>query len=260
MHPDDRAEAQAGFAAAVAAMVPYAAEFRIIQPSGAVRHVRSRANPFTDANGGLKFIGAEWDVTIDMERAAELTTARALAESRYEQVQQAQARIEHAALHDYLTNLPNRRYLDQTLAGQRESLLRHGGEMALLHIDLDQFKTINDTHGHAAGDFMLQHAAEVLRENVRDGDFIARIGGDEFVIVSAFAGNEDDLSAMADRIVSQLREPVSYGGITMQTGASIGIAHGNSAIGQVDHLLQAADAALYRAKNLGRNRYHFSTH
>lgn len=260
VHPEDREAAKAGFAAAVAAVVPYEAQFRIVQPTGAVRHIRSRANPFVDANGAVKFIGAEWDVTADMQQAHELNTAKALAETRYEQVQQAQARIQHAALHDYLTNLPNRRYLDQTLAGHGALSDGPAHDMALLHIDLDGFKSVNDTYGHAAGDFLLQHTANVLRGNVREGDFIARIGGDEFVIVSPFHGDDSDLRAMADRIVSQLHEPVPYRDIVMQIGASIGIACGRSVNGEIDYLLQEADSALYQAKNLGRNRYQFASH
>ena len=93
-------------------------------------------------------------------------------------------RIEHNALHDSLTGLPNRRYLDEMLKRHAADGYDDSGSMALLHIDLDRFKQINDTLGHAAGDAMLVHASAVLRANCRDSDFVARIGGDEFVVLT----------------------------------------------------------------------------
>jgi len=258
LHPDDSGQAEIAFKEASAVRSAYAAQFRVIRPDGSIRHVRSRANPFVDAGGRLKYIGAEWDVTADVEQAEELNTARALAESRYAQVQLAQEHIQHAALHDYLTGLPNRRFLDDMLAERRMTTRSQGGAVALLHIDLDWFKAINDTLGHAAGDFMLKHVAEVLKANVRDGDFIARVGGDEFVVLCWFNGDEADLSVMADRIVRHLRAPVAYGDEVMQVGASVGIACEASDAVDPQRLQRDADAALYRAKNSGRNRFQFA--
>jgi diguanylate cyclase (GGDEF)-like protein len=104
---------------------------------------------------------------------------------------------------------------------------------------------------------MLQHVADVLRANVREGDFVARVGGDEFVMLCWFNGDVGDLSAMAGRIIEQLREDVLYEGQPMHVGASIGIAYERGGVPSKP-LLRDADTALYRAKELGRNRYEFA--
>jgi diguanylate cyclase (GGDEF)-like protein len=129
---------------------------------------------------------------------------------------------------------------------------------ALLHIDLDRFKHINDTLGHAAGDAMLVHAAEILKKNTRSDDFVARIGGDEFVIATTSATDEKQLTSLAGRIIEQMRQPVPYDGHECRFGVSIGIAIAGAADSDYgERLLIDADIALYRAKSNGRNRYEF---
>ena len=189
--------------------------------------------------------------------SANLSSAKATAEARNVELVLATARIEHTSLHDALTALPNRRYLDKFLSERAASDDGSGG-IALLHIDLDRFKQINDTLGHAAGDAMLVHVAKVLRDNVRDDDFVARIGGDEFVVVSALRNGRRDLTRLANRIIEQMRQPVPYMGHECRCGVSVGIAFQR---GKVDdkRLLIDADIALYRAKRRGRNRYEFFT-
>ena len=122
--------------------------------------MRSRATVFQDEKDQPRMIGAEWDVTKDVTLRKDLERAKTLAELRNAELEAAMARIEHNALHDSLTGLPNRRYLDETL---ERFVPGEDGDRALLHIDLDRFKQINDTLGHAAGDAMLVHAANVLR-------------------------------------------------------------------------------------------------
>lgn len=248
IHPDDLQRAKEDFDAAVASRGRYSSQYRLVLPDGTVRHVRTRANFLQDAGDTPKLIGAEWDVTGDVLLNENLMRERQLSESKNAELEAAKARIEHVALHDSLTGLPNRRYLDEMLASSPED------HTALLHLDLDRFKDINDTLGHAAGDAMLMHASRIIKANARADDFVARIGGDEFVVVCQGRDNKE-LAALADRIIEEMRQPVDYRGHQCRFGVSIGIA----ALGGIDakQLLVNADLALYRAKSRGRNRFEF---
>ncbi|MDX8513635.1 bifunctional diguanylate cyclase/phosphodiesterase [Mesorhizobium captivum] len=250
IHPEDIARAQHEFDLAVAAKGPYSAQYRLLRQDGTVRHVRARASYFQDGDGTPKMIGAEWDVTSDVLLNETLVWERQLSESKNAELEMAKARIEHVALHDSLTGLPNRRYLDEMLAESGPP----NGHAALLHLDLDRFKHINDTLGHAAGDAMLMHASKVIKANAGTSDFVARIGGDEFVVVS-HGRSEQELASLADRIIEEMRQPVAYQGHQCRFGVSIGIAANNGV--DAKQLLVNADLALYRAKSRGRNRYEF---
>ncbi|HUH50324.1 MAG TPA: bifunctional diguanylate cyclase/phosphodiesterase, partial [Mycoplana sp.] len=127
-----------------------------------------------------------------------------------------------------------------------------------LHIDLDRFKQINDTLGHAAGDALLVHAAQILRSSVDPDDLVARIGGDEFVVVIQ-SDDHTHLSALSQRITGLMRQPVDYNGHMCRFGVSIGIAVASGTRIDTRKLLVNADIALYRAKGLGRNRHEFFT-
>ncbi|RWK43295.1 EAL domain-containing protein [Mesorhizobium sp.] len=259
VHPDDLAGANADFDRAAAGGGPYLSEYRIIRPDGEIRHVRSKAIIYRAADDTPKMIGAEWDVTADVLLNKDLVRAKQLSESKNAELESAKARIEHIALHDSLTGLPNRRYLDQVLEDYAANARRTGGYAALLHIDLDRFKHINDTLGHAAGDAMLVHASTVLRSKVDAEGFVARIGGDEFVVLCVAHGDIEQLAVLADRVICQMREPVYYQGHRCRFGVSVGIAVDNGKDVEAKHLLVNADIALYRAKSRGRNRYEFFT-
>ncbi|WP_192356945.1 bifunctional diguanylate cyclase/phosphodiesterase [Mesorhizobium mediterraneum] len=259
IHPDDLAGAHADFDSAMAGGGPYLSEYRIIRPDGEIRHVRSKAIIYRAANNTPKMIGAEWDVTADVLLNKDLVRAKQLSESKNAELESAKARIEHIALHDSLTGLPNRRYLDQVLEDYAANARRAGGYAALLHIDLDRFKHINDTLGHAAGDAMLVHASTVLRSKVDGEGFVARIGGDEFIVLCVVHDDIKQLGLLADRVISQMREPVYYQGHRCRFGVSVGIAVDNGKDVEAKHLLVNADIALYRAKRRGRNRYEFFT-
>lgn len=259
IHPDDLAGANADFDRAVASGRPYLSEYRIVRQDGEIRHVRSKAIVYRVANDTPKMIGAEWDVTSDVLLNKDLVRAKQLSESKNAELESAKARIEHIALHDSLTGLPNRRYLDQVLEHYAANARRSGGHAALLHIDLDRFKHINDTLGHAAGDAMLVHASTVLRSKVGDEGFVARIGGDEFIVLCVVRDDTKQLALLADRVISQMREPVYYQGHRCRFGVSVGIAVDNGKDVEAKHLLVNADIALYRAKGRGRNRYEFFT-
>ncbi len=173
----------------------------------------------------------------------------------------AEAGMLQLALTDPLTRLPNRRYLDQELSRRTARCARGDGGLALLHVALDRFKQINDTLGHDAGDHVLIHVASVLRSYTRRNDFAARIGDDEFVILSENDGDLDELAAIASRLIAKLRQPVLYEHRQCHFGASIGIGVdlAGAAAGEIDgnRLLINSDIALHRAKENGRGRYEF---
>ena len=257
VHPDDLQAAVGQIETGRALNRAFTSDYRILHPAGDIRTIRVRAAPYTDSEGREKVIGVNWDVTADVTMRTELAEAKRIVELRNQALEAARASIEHNALHDYLTGLPNRRYLDQVLDEEQQRCREEGTSLAILHIDLDRFKQINDTLGHGAGDWMLKHAADVLRENVHGTAFVARIGGDEFVYVARFTGSARKFSVIADRMIRDLCKPVSYEGHPVRFGASIGIAVSDDSEVEARQLLLNADIALYRAKSQGRNRYQF---
>lgn len=252
LHPADFAQAQREFTDVATNGGEYHSEFRVVGKDGSIRFIRAIGNAYVDGKGRKKILGVNWDVTEDIRLQADLRRAKRQAEDQHRELEKAHLRMENAALHDALTGLPNRRYLDQVLADMDAA----PGEtdVTVLHIDLDRFKDINDTLGHAAGDVILKHAAQALKLNVRGSDFVARIGGDEFVVVSRMPGSVEEHSDMASRLVEALSKPVDYEGHECRIGASIGIASRTDASEPVEQLLVDADIALYEAKRRGRNR------
>lgn len=258
LHPEDRRKAKAKVEDGLFRSQDFANAFRIIRGDGEIRHIRGRAAPYVDMAGIPRLIGANWDVTEDVRLQEELQRAKELAEARNDELETARARIEYTALHDHLTGLPNRRYLDAMIEEAANNARGDGSRLAVLHIDLDRFKEINDTLGHLAGDQMLVHAAGVLSELKEAGDFVARIGGDEFVFLSTGSGGRN-LAALAEAIVEAMRKPVTFNGHICRFGASVGIASQSGAAIDAKQLLINADLALYRAKNRGRSRHEFFT-
>ena len=194
------------------------------------------------------------------EALISLKQANVLLEEQAEAMMRVQAEIQHTALHDPLTGIANRRYLDERMVELAAQCQRSGEWLAVLHIDLDRFKQINDTAGHAAGDALLVHMANILRENVRTDDFVARIGGDEFCVVCTGDNSMKMPGEIAGRIIAQAGLPFSFEGREFWFGASIGIATSRGRQIAPAELLVNADIALYRAKNFGRGRYeYFST-
>ncbi|QEE44058.1 EAL domain-containing protein [Rhizobium sp. WL3] len=259
LHPDDREQTLAHVEKRIAALKPFTDNYRITASDGSTRYIRANSLPYVDNDGHLKMIGVNWDVTEDQRLRQELECQKALAEARNAELDQIRIDAEYSALHDYLTALPNRRYLESRLDELRKTSSERKRGIAVLHIDLDRFKQINDTLGHGAGDAMLKHAARILRDNIRPTDFAARIGGDEFVVLLDYDGNDEVLSTIADRIIGEMRQPVWHNGQECRFGASIGIAYSEDRSADPRALLQNADIALYNAKNQGRNRHEFYT-
>ena len=164
-------------------------------------------------------------------------------------------RNHYLARHDELTRLPNRagfrELLDDVIADRLESL----GPFALFYLDLDHFKNVNDTHGHAAGDCILKEVSARLRDTVHEGDTVARIGGDEFCIIACDGYDKDSAATLASRLLRRVERPYEMNGHRMRIGLSIGIAlfptHGT----RPSTLLRNADAALYEAKKSGRKQW-----
>ena len=169
---------------------------------------------------------------------------------------QSEIKIEHMAHHDSLTDLANRVLLNDRLEHALGRMPR--GEMvAVHHLDLDQFKAVNDTFGHPCGDRLLRIVAERLRDLVREADTIARMGGDEFVIVQTDIADPADATALAQRVIELLSEPYDLDGHQAVIGVSIGISVGPGDGTSPDRLLRNADLALYRAKSDGRGTFRF---
>ena len=171
---------------------------------------------------------------------------------------QTQALIEHQAFYDALTNLPNRRLMLDRLNQELSAARRHNFYGALLFLDLDHFKTLNDSMGHAVGDMLLQQVAERLTGSVRQEDTVARLGGDEFVVLLANLGdNETHAGNLANNIASKIHaslvEPYSLQGSTLNFTSSIGITLFPFVDESADDVLKHADSAMYRAKNMGRD-------
>jgi diguanylate cyclase (GGDEF)-like protein len=176
---------------------------------------------------------------------------------RQRQQRQAEARMRYLAHHDVLSGALNRTSFHEALqqAGWRRA--EGGPGFALLCIDLDRFKDVNDSLGHAAGDEVLRQAAQRLNEVVRHGDHVARLGGDEFAVLQTGVSNATDVATLADRIVQTLAVPYEVADGRVHCGGSVGAAiHGVDATEQAD-LLHKADLALYRAKAAGRNTFSF---
>lgn len=168
-------------------------------------------------------------------------------------LQAAQRAAEQQALTDALTGLANRRALDNALGRALDAATRGGKDFALLHLDLDFFKAVNDTLGHAAGDLVLTHAAAVLRGATRKQDTVARVGGDEFVMILPGPVDEAMITTIARRIIAELEAPVMFEGAPCRISGSIGATLSRLYDRpDADRMLSDADTALYVSKRRGR--------
>jgi diguanylate cyclase (GGDEF)-like protein/PAS domain S-box-containing protein len=169
----------------------------------------------------------------------------------------AEQRIEYLAYHDALTGLPNRLLVQDRFVQAMAQADRHQTRIALVYLDLDNFKTLNDTLGHAAGDELLREVARRLRACVRDSDTISRQGGDEFLLMLGDLPDTEVVAALVLKIMDKLQEPVQLGQQEFSTSASIGVAIGPQDGRDFETLRKKADMAMYRSKEAGRNVYHF---
>ena len=237
--PEDFAAIEGAIATALRQRTSYEVEYRMQSRTGQTYWVSERGHVYVDGNGQPQWLdGVIIDVT---ER------------------KKAEEAIRNLAFLDTLTGLPNRRFLLDRLRQGLANSRRHGNHGALLFIDLDHFKSINDTYGHEAGDKLLCEVARRLRQSVREGDTVARLGGDEFVVMLedlGASGHEacERGAAIGDKILAALNEPFDIDGDQHHTTPSIGVTCFGSADERAEDLLRRADAAMYRAKAAGRNR------
>ena len=234
IHPDDLELARTHYLAAKHGRSE-AVKMRLVTPGGIVRWASARWAALHDVNGEpTGFLGTFEDVT---ERHV------------------LEQRLEYDATHDRLTGLGSRALLNEELGAGLARARRNRHSVALLFIDLDGFKRVNDMLGHAAGDELLVQVARRLRDRVREGDVCVRMGGDEFVVCCPDLESITQPVALADRLLARIAEPYDVHGHEVTVGASIGMA---TAQGEdpmsVDQLLSNADLAAYRAKRLGRGR------
>ena len=218
--------------------------------------IRRRREATVGPNARTTFVWEREDgiaYTVTHQRLEEgwLTTYENITEQRM-----AAARIAHMARHDALTDLPNRLQFHETLDNAL-ALARRGHLVALHCLDLDQFKVVNDTLGHPAGDTLLRQLARRLRDGVRESDTVARLGGDEFAIVQTPIGSALDAAALARRLTELVEQPFEIDGQQIVIGASIGIAFAPQDGLDADLLLKSADLALDRAKQDGRGVFRF---
>ncbi|MBU2961179.1 diguanylate cyclase [Citreicella sp. C3M06] len=198
------------------------------------------------------------DLAIDMLYLVEAKSA-AMEASRTlnRRLQGAMLVAEQRSFTDALTGLRNRRAMDEAL----KRLIRGGECFALLHLDLDFFKQVNDTKGHAAGDHVLRVVAKIMLELTRKSDLVARVGGDEFVLILSGLRDRTRLADLADRLIGRIEQPIEVDGDLCQVSASIGIAFNHpdaTPLETAEELLERADEALYSAKRHGRAQHAFS--
>lgn len=257
LHPNDLEEAEKIFASSLRERKSYITQFRVVCADGSVRHIRAHGAAHRTATGGTKIVGVNWNVTGDVVLQAQLRDARIRAERQKEALVQARDKLSYQSLHDALTGLPNRRYLDQFMSQDTSS--RPEERVAFVHIDLDHFKEINDSFGHAAGDEVLKTAAARLSAVIEEHEFVARIGGDEFVIASVAGDIEARCRMIAARVIETLGQPMKLSTQECRTGASVGIAIQKEEAESLEQLLINADIALYEAKKRGRSRVEYFT-
>jgi len=176
---------------------------------------------------------------------------------REQALRDSEARFEHLAHFDALTGLPNRRLLADRLHQAMAQARRRGQGLAVAYLDLDGFKAINDTHGHAVGDQLLVTVADHFKQALREGDTLARLGGDEFVAVLIDLDGNDASVALLNRLLAAAAAPLPLGDLVVQVSASLGVTfYPQPQEVDADQLLRQADQAMYQAKLTGKNRYH----
>ena len=236
IHPDDRERVLAAWAAARHETAATSIDYRVVLPGGEVRWLQGRARAVTTADGTpVRLTGTIQDIT-----------ERKIAEEA----------VVFQASHDALTELPNRTLFLDRVGQALEGRSQRAAGVAVLFIDVDRFKWLNDSLGHAAGDELLKVVAGRLRHALREEDFIARFGGDEFVVLCP-AVDEAEAESVAARLASNLSAPITIDAHELTVTVSIGIAYAPApGSGETpEGLVQDADAAMYRAKDEGRNRH-----
>ena len=235
VHPDDAERvATSGLRIMLGEIDSAPDEMRIVRPDGSLIWAYGDAAVLRDANEEpLCMLGFMADIT-----------AR----------KQLEEKLEHEATHDPLTGLPNRLLFRRIAEQDAARAARQNSRVGIVYLDLDGFKRINDTFGHAAGDELLVRVAERLRGSIRNGDNVVRLGGDEFALLCSDPAGADEAQQIAQRCIEAIAVPFRIGAHDVQISASAGVAVHDGRGCDVDELLNKADAALYHAKALGKGR------
>ncbi|GAB4298991.1 MAG: EAL domain-containing protein [Desulfuromonadia bacterium] len=237
IHPEDLESFRDAVETLLTARSSFNRDIRMITVTGESIYVNAQGDvEFSDDGAPLRITGTMMDIS---ER------------------KRAEQKIEQLAYFDPLTTLPNRSLFNDRLTQAISQATRDRRRLAILFIDLDRFKTINDTMGHAAGDDLLTAVATILEGCVRESDTVARLGGDEFVILLNSISSSEDASVVAEKINNALASPIRLGDTEVYTSASIGIAIFPDDGTDVTTILKHSDSAMYQAKEQGRNTYQF---
>lgn len=237
IHPGDRDIVQAAVAAAAHGQLDIS--YRIMRPDGIERWIHHRAFPIRDESDGALLVAVV---------AEDITEQRA-----------SEARLVQLAHYDHLTGLPNRVLFFDRLQQALAQTRRHAQEMAIVFIDLDRFKDVNDTLGHSAGDSLLQQVSARIRESLRATDTVGRLGGDEFALILPGLESGEEAIVAAQRLMTVLEAPFMLEGHEIFVTASAGITMFPGDGEAPETLVKNADVAMYRAKELGRSNYQFYT-
>jgi diguanylate cyclase (GGDEF)-like protein/PAS domain S-box-containing protein len=237
IHPEDRDRIKTIFRRTVETGVGERSEFRFLLKDGSIRYIESQGNAVHGADGRVsKVIVVSRDVT---ER------------------KKVEQRLRHLSYHDTLTGLPNRTLFSDRLKLAIAAARRDKGLLALMFMDLDEFKQVNDTCGHAIGDLLLKEVADRIQDSLRESDTAARMGGDEFVVLLPAIETQLDAEVVAEKIRHAVCQPIDLGGHIMSISPSIGIAVFPENGSEEEALLKNADVAMYHAKDCGRNNVCF---
>jgi diguanylate cyclase (GGDEF)-like protein len=241
----------------------HTADARLKRADGSSFFCSMRGRRIDPGDAEQEWIWSYQDVTA--ERETDLRVQQALSEleraveERTAELEEAKARAQHLADHDALTGLPNRRLLEDRLTQALALSYRNRKNTAVMFVDLDRFKNINDSLGHSVGDALLKDVAGRLVKQLRVGDTICRIGGDEFVVVLPEVKRSADVAHVAQKVIEQLSQPVIVEERELVVTCSIGIAIYPDDGRDAESLIRNADAAMYHAKELGRANYQFFT-
>ncbi|MCM3270932.1 sensor domain-containing diguanylate cyclase [Paenibacillus elgii] len=215
---------------------PFAMTFRAVLPDGALVWLEGQGYPLAGKSSGWQAALTAKDITAFKKQEERLT---------------------RLAYYDPLTQLPNRRLFQDRFIQSLHMAKRYHHKLAVIYLDLDDFKRINDTYGHATGDELLTMAASRLSHSIREPDTVCRMGGDEFVVLVQQFEHREDVAKIVGRIAQTLNQPFELNGQTMSITSSIGVScypedgHG------IDTLLQCADTAMYASKQQGKNHFRF---